>query len=128
MREENPFGSASGSGNWNQTDSKPQNTEVDVDEALLSSQEMSRMVAVDEQEWAKLMGENRAIENEDDDEGQFDEDDDYFICDDGPPPGLQIDDATSRASHVDKLEKPRFVLYVPMFACYTNRDSAAMIP
>jgi DNA polymerase zeta len=99
-REENPFGSAGGCGSWDQTDSKRQNTEVDVDEALLSSQEMSRMVALDEQEWARLMGENRAIENEDDDvyEGQFDEDDDYFLSDDGPPPVLQGDNATTHAS------------------------------
>lgn len=96
-REENPFGSAGGCGSWDQTDSKRQNTEVDVDEALLSSQEMSRMVAIDEQEWAKLMGENRAIENEDDDEGQF-EDDDYFLSDDGPPPVLQGDSAKTHAS------------------------------
>lgn len=115
-REENPFGSAGGCGSGNQTNSKPQDTEVDVDEALLSSQEMSRMVAIDEQEWAKVMGESRAVENENENENDgFDEEDDYSMSDDEPP-NLQADNATAVASHDDLLDNTRSVLYILIFA------------
>jgi DNA polymerase zeta len=106
-KEENP---------WSPPDKKPQNIDVDIDEVMLSSQEMSRMVAIDEQEWAELMGENRAAENEDDHEGHFDEDED-FLSDDGPPPDLQADNITSHASRSDRLDNTMSVLYVLLFAC-----------
>ena len=103
-KEENPFGSAGGCSDWSQAKDKPRDADVEVDEVMLSSQEMSRMVAIDEEEWAKLMGENRAVENEDEEDDYFNEDDDYFLSDYGPPPDLQVNDSVIHASPTDQLD------------------------
>jgi DNA polymerase zeta len=74
-------------GLWDQPNIEAHDVEVDVDEIMLSSQEMGRMVEIEEQEWAKLADENKAFENEDgdEDEGHLDDEADALLSDDSPP-------------------------------------------
>jgi DNA polymerase zeta len=82
-------------GTWNQPDGKAQGIDVDVDEVMLSSQEMSRMVEIEEEEWAQLIGESNAYENEnwygEGDEGYIDGEEDFIPPEDNPPPDLHVE-------------------------------------
>jgi len=91
-------GGADGHDIWNEPTNKLQDIDADVDEVMLSSQEMSQMVEIEEQEWAKLLGENRAIENEDEDEPFFDNED-PLLPEDGPHPDIQVEYDGIGASH-----------------------------
>jgi DNA polymerase zeta len=108
--------SAEDHGTWNQANSGVQGIGADVDEIMLSSQEMSQMVEIEEREWAKLTGENRPFENEDvqgdGDEGYFDEEED-ILSEDGPPPDLLAEDDSVHLSHGSNQAKTnKSVLYV----------------
>ena len=86
---------------WNLPNSEVQDIDVDVDEIMLSSQEMSHMVETEEEEWANLLGENPLFENEDGqrdgDEGYFDDEDD-LLSEDGPSPNLRAENDSVRLS------------------------------
>jgi len=102
---------------WDQPNIRAQDVEVDVDEIMLSSQEMSRMVEIEEQEWAKLMGENKEFENEDGhgdgDEGYFDDEEDVQLSEDGPPSDLQAENEDVLPFHnSDQTKMKRLVVYV----------------
>jgi DNA polymerase zeta len=102
-----------GHGAWNQPNSKSQGIDVDVDEVMLSSQEMSRIVEIEEQEWAKLLGENRAAEIEDGNESDFDDEANPLLPEDGPPPNIRAEDdgmGPSRGSGHASITK--LVLYL----------------
>lgn len=88
---ENPFGSA-GDGTGSQVGGASQSLDVEVDEVQLSSQAMDQLMAIEEHEWARMMGENRAFDMEDKEQGLFDEE---ALPEDGPPPDLQNDSETT---------------------------------
>jgi DNA polymerase zeta len=97
---ENPFGSAGSSGHT--IDEKP---DVDVDEAMLSSQEMSQLVEREEAEWKKLMGDSRPVGDEDEDE--LVDYEDPLDFEDGPPPDLQEGaDHAARAQGSPRSKRP----------------------
>jgi DNA polymerase zeta len=99
-------------GLWDQPNIGAHGVEVDVDEIMLSSQEMSRMVEIEIQEWAKLADENKAFENEDgdEDESYFDDEEDVLLSEDGPP-DLQADiDSISRSHTSDRTKLKKFAV------------------
>ena len=89
--EVNPFERAS-DGSGSQQSIKPQGQDIDISEIELSSQEINQLVAIEEREWMKLMGESNVMEYGDDGEagGLFD---DYCLLpEDGPSPGNDDND------------------------------------
>lgn len=80
------------SSGWNQMGNKTHDVTVDVNERMLSSQEMNQMVEMEEQQWAQLMGDARVFDKDDGDEGFYDEEEDMLLPEDGPPAELQDDD------------------------------------
>lgn len=95
---------------WDQLDGAGEAHDVtaDVDESMLSSQNLSQMVDKEEQQWTELMGEGRPFDNEDADDDYYDEeDDDIILPEDGPPPDLQHDAPLNG----DVLEDPDLEMY-----------------
>jgi hypothetical protein len=82
---------------------------------MLSSQEMSRMVEIEEQELVKLMDENKTFANEDgDEEGYFDDDEDVPLSEDVPPDLQANTDSVSRSPHSDQTKLKESVVYVAL--------------
>ncbi|KAH7930979.1 hypothetical protein BV22DRAFT_1053576 [Leucogyrophana mollusca] len=79
---ENPFEPIAGSDSWTSQHGAPKSMDIDVDEGMLSTQEMGHLMDREEQEWAKIFGEER-IEDQEAFEGPDDDDD---PVEEGPPP------------------------------------------
>ena len=103
-----------GYGIWNQP-SKFQDIDVDVDEDMLSSQEMSQMVEIEEQEWANLLGDHRAFEVEDRNENYFDDEQDVLLLEDGPQ-NIQVEDNdVGRSRGFDPVSTSKLVLHTTLY-------------
>lgn len=81
--QENPFAQATQDGSSINRKGPPQSTDVDVDEMLLSTQEMSQMMDREDQEWADLQAGDSIAEP--------DAAADDPLTEDGPPPDFGID-------------------------------------
>ena len=113
---------------WDQVESDSLDVTADVDEKMLSSQELSQMVEREEQQWAQLMGEGRAFEQEGAEEDYYDEeDDDILLPEDGPPPDLR-DDGPTDSNGLPSADRGRCLFWtLDMFSLLTLLVAAMRI-
>ncbi|THH17005.1 hypothetical protein EW146_g3727 [Bondarzewia mesenterica] len=90
--ETNPYEDSVGATQGKNQRSQPQTTDIEVDEAMLGSQELSTLVEREEAEWEKLIGGNRIV-------GSNEEDQD--LPEEGPPLDMQLEDSLSRSGTPD---------------------------
>ncbi|KAG2061849.1 hypothetical protein BDR06DRAFT_945889 [Suillus hirtellus] len=80
---ENPFAQATQYGSSTNREGPPQSTDVDVDEMLLSTQEMSQLMDREDQEWADLQAGDTIAEPDAAADDQ--------LAEEGPPPDFGMD-------------------------------------
>lgn len=102
VSDANPYAIATGQSPQDLTG----NDDVDVDEKMLSSQAVSKMVETEEVAWEKLLDEGV----DDNDINLVDKE--YAAAEDGPPPELQFDD-TDSATGGDSPGSVRYILFGP---------------
>ena len=126
--EVNPFERAS-DGSGSQQSIMPQGQDFDINEIGLSSQEINQLVAIEEREWMKLMGESTVAEYGDDGEAGGLFDDYYLLPEDGPPPKNEYGDDSAPPGS-DRSEDDPFIntpKYFPQKRMHEDEDESKCV-